>query len=85
MLQAIEVINPKASIDMCIKTRLSTNTTLPKGPFHLPKHVPTKNENTFVVFASGRDAEAAKNAGAHFVGGSDMIEHVRAFIPMRDA
>lgn len=34
-------------------------------------------EDKILVFAEGRQAEEAKKAGAHFVGGPELIDGVR--------
>ncbi|CAO3643553.1 unnamed protein product [Mucor hiemalis] len=62
ILKAFEVGNPGHQIEAHVQ--------------FLPKSI--KQEATILVFATGKKAEEAKAAGAHFVGGEELIEKVQA-------
>jgi len=51
-------------------------TTIPKGRINLPREAKPKKEDKILVFADGKLAKEARDAGAHFVGGEEMIEGV---------
>jgi large subunit ribosomal protein L1 len=54
---------------------------VPRGRVNLPREAKAKAEDKILVFAEGRQAEDAKKAGAHIVGGPELIEGVRAIAP----
>lgn len=49
---------------------------MPKGRINLPREAKAMSEDKILVFAEGRQAEEAKKAGAHFVGGPELIDGV---------
>lgn len=49
---------------------------VPKGRVNLPREAKPKTEDKILVFAEGRQAEEAKKAGAHIVGGPELIDGV---------
>jgi large subunit ribosomal protein L1 len=55
--------------------------TVPKGRITLPREAKPKREEIILVFAEGRLAEEAKKAGAHIVGGVELVEGVRLSLP----
>lgn len=50
---------------------------IPKGRVNLPREPKAKPEDIILVFAEGRLADEAKKAGAHIVGGLELVEQVR--------
>lgn len=49
---------------------------VPRGRVNLPREAKPKSEEKILVFAEGRLAEVAKKAGAHIVGGEELIDGV---------
>ncbi|KAF5366934.1 hypothetical protein D9757_010840 [Collybiopsis confluens] len=76
VLRAVEVASPKAMYELYIKTELGNGVAVPKGRFKLPKEAKARPEEKVLVFAEGRQAEEAKKAGAHIVGGIELIDGV---------
>jgi large subunit ribosomal protein L1 len=76
VLKAFEVGNPSHQIEAHIQCKIEKSTPLIRGSIVLPKSI--KQEATILVFATGKKAEEAKAAGAHFVGGEELIEKVQA-------
>ncbi|KIK70480.1 hypothetical protein GYMLUDRAFT_32503 [Collybiopsis luxurians FD-317 M1] len=75
-LRAVEVASPKAMYELYIKTELGNGVAVPKGRFKLPKEAKARPEEKVLVFAEGRQAEEAKKAGAHIVGGIELIDGI---------
>ena len=50
---------------------------MPKGRVNLPREAKPRAQEKILVFAEGRQAEEAKKAGAHIVGGPELIDGVR--------
>ncbi|KAJ3869213.1 ribosomal protein L1-like protein [Lentinula novae-zelandiae] len=75
-LRATEVASPKAMYELYVKTEMGSGVAVPKGRFKLPKEAKARAEETVLVFAEGRQAEEAKKAGAHIVGGIELIEGI---------
>ncbi|KAI8981564.1 ribosomal protein L1-like protein [Pilobolus umbonatus] len=76
ILKAFEVGNPNHQIEAHVQCKIEKSTPLIRGSIVLPKSI--KQEATILVFATGKKAEEAKAAGAHFVGGEELIEKVQA-------
>lgn len=76
ILKAFEVGNPSHQIEAHVQCKIEKSTPLIRGSIVLPKSI--KQEATILVFATGKKAEEAKAAGAHFVGGEEMIEKVQS-------
>jgi large subunit ribosomal protein L1 len=76
ILKAFEVGNPSHQIEAHVQCKIEKSTPLIRGSLVLPKSI--KQEATILVFATGKKAEEAKAAGAHFVGGEELIEKVQA-------
>lgn len=55
-------------------------TTLPKGRLTWPRETKSQSEERVLVFAQGRQADEAKNAGAHIVGGLELVDDVSFFL-----
>ncbi|GAN10207.1 50S ribosomal protein L1 [Mucor ambiguus] len=76
ILKAFEVGNPSHQIEAHVQCKIEKSTPLIRGSLVLPKSI--KQEATILVFATGKKADEAKAAGAHFVGGEEMIEKVQS-------
>ena len=76
ILKAFEVGNPGHQIEAHVQCKIEKSTPLIRGSIVLPKSI--KQEATILVFATGKKADEAKAAGAHFVGGEELIEKVQA-------
>ncbi|KAH8835676.1 ribosomal protein L1 [Flagelloscypha sp. PMI_526] len=76
VLRAVEVTRPLASYELSIKTKAKAGANIVKGRFELPHKVEIKSDETIVVFAEGRKAMDAKKAGAHVVGGLELIDRL---------
>lgn len=75
-LQAVEVASPNNTYELFIKTEIKSGVAVPKGRVNLPREAKPKSEDNILVFAEGRQAEEAKKAGAHIVGGTELIDSV---------
>ncbi|KAF7722338.1 hypothetical protein EC973_003428 [Apophysomyces ossiformis] len=75
VLKAFEVGNPAHQIEAHVQCKIEKSTPLIRGTIVLPKSI--KQEATIAVFATGKQAEEARAAGAHFVGGEDLIEKIQ--------
>jgi hypothetical protein len=73
----VEVASPNATYELHVKTEIKNGVAIPKGRVSLPREAKPKSEDKILVFAEGRLAEEAKKAGAHIVGGPELIEGVR--------
>jgi len=58
---------------------MGNGVAVPKGRFKLPRQVKAQAEDRILVFAEGKLAEEAKKAGAHIVGGLELIDGVCIF------
>ncbi|KAE9409245.1 50S ribosomal protein L1 [Gymnopus androsaceus JB14] len=76
VLRAVEVASPNAMYELFIKTEMGSGVAVPKGRFKLPKEAKARAEESILVFAEGRQADEAKKAGAHIVGGIELIEGI---------
>ena len=54
-------------------------TTIPKGRLTWPREAKPQSEERILVFAEGRQADEAKRAGAHIVGGLELVDDVSTF------
>ncbi|KAI8147963.1 ribosomal protein L1-like protein [Fennellomyces sp. T-0311] len=75
VLKAFEVGHPSHQIEAHVQCKIEKSTPLIRGSVVLPRSI--KQEATVLVFATGKQAEDAKAAGAHFVGGQELIEKVQ--------
>ena len=55
-------------------------TTIPKGRLTWPREAKPQSEERVLVFAEGRQADEAKRAGAHIVGGLELVDDVSTFL-----
>ncbi|KAF9486378.1 ribosomal protein L1 [Pholiota conissans] len=76
VLRAVEVANPTATYELYVKTEVGNGVAVPRGRVNLPREAKPKAEDKILVFAEGRQAEDAKRAGAHIVGGPELIEGI---------
>ncbi|KAL0577278.1 hypothetical protein V5O48_004706 [Marasmius crinis-equi] len=76
VLRAVEVTSPDAMYELYIKTEMGSGVAVPKGRFKLPREAKAQAEDRILVFAEGRQAEEAKKAGAHIVGGPELIDGI---------
>jgi len=76
--QAVEVGRPHATIELVVKTAMPKGTTIPKGRLTWPREAKPQSEERILVFAEGRQADEAKRAGAHTVGGLELVDDVGA-------
>jgi large subunit ribosomal protein L1 len=76
----VEVARPNATYEIVVKTGMIRGTTIPKGRINLPREAKPKKEDKILVFADGKLAKEARDAGAHFVGGEEMIEGVSSVV-----
>jgi large subunit ribosomal protein L1 len=49
---------------------------VPRGRISLPREIRRKGEDKVVVFAEGKAADDAKDAGADIVGGLELVDSV---------
>ena len=55
-------------------------TTIPKGRLTWPREAKSQSEERVLVFAEGRQADEAKRAGAHIVGGLELVDDVSTLL-----
>lgn len=68
--------SPNATYELSIKTEIKSGVAVPKGRVNLPREAKPRAEDRILVFAEGRQAEEAKKAGAHIIGGTELIDGV---------
>ena len=78
----MEVAHPKSLYELYVKTEIGNGAAVPRGRVNLPREAKPKVEGKILVFAEGRQAEEAKRAGAHIVGGMELVEGVRSNFSM---
>ena len=78
--KAVEVARPNATLELVIKTAMPKGTTIPKGRLTWPREAKSQSEERVLVFAEGRQADEAKRAGAHVVGGLELVDDVGALL-----
>jgi len=76
VLRAVEVASPNNTYELFIKTEIKSGVAVPKGRVNLPREAKAKTEDKVLVFAEGRQAEEARKAGAHIVGGTELIDGI---------
>jgi len=77
VLRAVEVTRPWAAFELTIKTYLPRGSAIPQGRITFPRQPkPKTKEGQIVVFADGKKAEEAKQAGASVVGGLELVEQI---------
>jgi len=75
VLRAVEVATPWSAYELHVVTRFVKGQPAPRGRISLPRDPRTKEEKV-LVFAEGKQAEAAIKIGASFVGGGELIDDV---------
>jgi len=76
VLRSVEVARPQSTFELVVRTAMGKGTTIPKGRISLPREAKTQSEDRILVFAEGRQADEARKAGAHIVGGPELIDAV---------
>jgi hypothetical protein len=77
--KAVEVARRNSTLELVIKTAMPKGTTIPKGRLTWPREAKPRSEERILVFAEGRQADEAKRAGAHIVGGLELVDDVSSF------
>ncbi|KAG8731300.1 mitochondrial 54S ribosomal protein mrpl1 [Ceratobasidium sp. 428] len=75
VLRAVEVDSPISAYELHIKTQFTRGQAPLRGRIALPRDPRTRAE-TVLVFADGKAAQDAKDAGAAHVGGEELIPGV---------
>jgi large subunit ribosomal protein L1 len=78
--QAVEVARPQSTYELVIRTAMSRGAPIPTGRINLPREAKPRKEYRILVFADGRQADEAKKAGAHVVGGLELVDAVCSFV-----
>ena len=73
----MEVSSPNSTYELTVKTEMKSGVAVPKGRINLPRETKPKSQDQILVFAEGRQADEARKAGAHIVGGPELIDGVR--------
>lgn len=60
---------------------MSRGAPIPTGRINIPREAKPRKEYRVLVFADGRQADEAKKAGAHVVGGLELVDAVCFFCP----
>ncbi|KAF9225374.1 ribosomal protein L1 [Gyrodon lividus] len=76
VLRAVEVARPNSTYELVIRTAMSRGAPIPTGRINLSREAKPRKEYRILVFAEGRQADEARRAGAHVVGGLDLVEAV---------
>jgi len=76
ILRAVEAASPHSTMELVIKTAMPKGTAIPKGRLNWPREAKPRTQDRILVFAEGRQAEEAKRAGAHIVGGLELVEGI---------
>ncbi|KAI9570197.1 ribosomal protein L1 [Boletus coccyginus] len=76
VLRAVEVARPNSTYEVVIRTAMSRGAPIPTGRINLPREAKPRKEYRILVFADGRQADEAKKAGAHVVGGLELVDAV---------
>ncbi|KAL1917305.1 mitochondrial 54S ribosomal protein uL1m [Calcarisporiella thermophila] len=76
VIKAYEVGNPGHRIELHIQCKWDKQSQPIRSALTLPKSV--TDETRILVFAEGKKAEEAKQAGAQIVGGSELIEEIKS-------
>ncbi|CAG8504576.1 9018_t:CDS:2 [Funneliformis caledonium] len=74
VLKAHETTYPNRTLELHVKTKLEKGKAPIRGSISLPKSIAKKV--SWMVFAKGAKAEEAKAAGAHVVGGEELIAEI---------
>ena len=80
----MEVASPKSLFELYVKTKVGNGLAVPRGRVSLPREAKSRPEDKILVFAEGRHADEARKAGAHIVGGPELIEGVSQYFHLLD-
>lgn len=75
ILKAVDVTRPFAAFEIEVVTKFDKSAPPLRGSVSLPRDA-RKSEEKILVFAEGDAAEAARAAGATYVGGEELIPKV---------
>jgi len=75
VLRAVEIAAPSSAYELTITTKFVRGQVVPRGKISLPRDSRAAPE-TVLVFATGKATGAARAAGAHHVGGEELIPDV---------
>ncbi|KAG2113260.1 hypothetical protein BD769DRAFT_1322588, partial [Suillus cothurnatus] len=73
---AAEVAKANATYELVIKTAMSRRYINPKGRIALHHETKAWSEDHILVFAEGHQADEAKGAGAHIIGGIELADGI---------
>ena len=76
----MEVASPSATYELVVKTALGKGSAIPKGRYSLPREAKKASGDKILVFAEGRAADEARQAGADIVGGPELADGVRTHV-----
>ncbi|OJA15400.1 50S ribosomal protein L1 [Rhizopogon vesiculosus] len=76
VIRAVEVAKSNATYELVIKTAMSRGAIIPKGRIALHRETKPRAEDRILIFAEGRQADEAKSAGAHIVGGLELVDGI---------
>jgi len=62
--------------ELYVKTQVGNGLAVPRGRVSLPREAKPRPEDKILVFAEGRQADEARKAGAHIVGGPELIDGI---------
>jgi large subunit ribosomal protein L1 len=71
-----EVAKANATYELVIKTAMSCRSINPKGRIALHRETKARSKDHILVFAKGHQADEAKGAGAHIVGGIELADGI---------
>lgn len=72
--------SPNNTYELTIKTEIKNGVAVPRGRVNLPREAKPPTEDKILIFAEGRQAEEARKAGAHIVGGTELVDGVSLLI-----
>ncbi|CAG8536105.1 9016_t:CDS:2, partial [Dentiscutata heterogama] len=74
LIKAVEVGKPNSTWELHVELKLEKGAPPIRGSIFLPR--PMSKTNKFLVFAKGAKAQEALEAGAHMVGGDELITEI---------
>jgi len=77
VLRAVDVAASSSAYELTVTTKFVRGQVVPRGKISLPRDARAAPE-TVLVFATGKAANTARAAGAHHVGGEELIPDVLA-------
>ncbi|KAF8915113.1 ribosomal protein L1-like protein [Mucidula mucida] len=76
VLKAISLSPRPPTLSLFVKAKMGSGIPIPRGRYKLPREPKSKTEQTILVFAEGRQADDAKRAGAHIIGGIELCDGI---------